>query len=1428
MNGEQVLVPVLYLAQAKNRLAPNGALIAGNDVNLIAGQDLNNVGTLRATNNLSAQAGQNLINSGLVEAGNRLDLLAGNDLVNKAGGIIAGRDVSLAATRGDVINERTLTSHQSSNGSYAQQRDFVDNAARVEAANSLVISAGRDINNNGGVLKSGADTSLKVGRDVNLSAVEQVVSNDRGVRYNDLSVTQNGSSLQAGRDLAISAGRDITAIASQIEAKRDVAMTATENLSLVSAANEQHAYSKTKKVTSQEDHVQQVGTTLVAGGNVALKAGEDLALTASRVTAGDEAYLYAGGDVNLSAGQNSDYSYYRKTKTSSSGLSSSQKTRIDSSNSITQQGSSVSGDTVVIRAGQDIGATASDIVSTHSTSLVAGRNVEIDSATETYEQSHSTSEKKSGLLSSGGIGFTLGSTSAQNTSSSTTENAKASTIGSVLGNVDIQAGKDLTLKGSDVIAGKDISLVGQNVSILAAENHNKSEQTSKTKTSGLTLALSGTVGSAVDAAYQTTKQAREEDDSRLSALQGIKAGLTGVQAWQAAQQGGGMNGDNIGQFVGISISLGSQQSSSKQTQEQLVSQGSSLTSGNNLSIVAAGSGTAGADGDIRVQGSQLKAGNNVLLAAERDIQLEAAANRQKLDGKNSSSGGAIGVSLGVGPNGAGLSIFANGNKGVGKEKGTGTTWTETTLDAGNQASLISGRDAVLKGAQVNADKITAKVGRDLTLQSLQDTDDYKSKQSNVSGGASFTFGTMTGSASVSVSQSKIDSKYQSVQEQTGLFAGKGGYQVEVGKHTQLDGSVIASTAETDKNRLSTGTLGWSDLKNEAEYKSQMQSASVSSGNGGADGFTSNMPSGMLIAYNHGGSASGTTSSAISNGTLDIRDPGQQKQDIATLSRDVEHANGSISPIFDKEKEQKRLREVQLIGEIGTQVTDIVRTEGQLKADQEASKELEEKGIYRPGSNASKEEVEKYQTKLIATDAYQQIMGKYGTGGDYQRVAQAVTAALQGLAGGDIGSALAGASAPYLAQLIKKSTGDNPALNTMAHAVLGAAVAQAQGNSAIAGAAGAAGGELAARLITQQLYGTSDTSSLSEEQKQTVAALSTLAAGLAGGIAKGDSAGAIAGAGAGKNAVENNHLGTGVNIFGHQLGKDQVAEFGSELKASCGDSGGLQACLKTYDTWKETSYRQGGLETKEAQAGWEEFVEAVYTEKVLPLCKGNAACERNVATHMAVTTVTYAGDSVGIGQAIGEATRAVNLANGNWVRVGLQVVEDASLLATLGSMLGVAAKGTGTSVVPRKGSVSFENGKTFESLSASEQQGLKAIQNLGYDVHVPLEASKKGISGLPTAEFNVQGFGKVDVYAPNNLNPKTISREIEKKVVQGQANSVVVVVPESFSKVDMYKSAAAAFGKNKGGEPIPLKQVIFSQGEKTIQLDRQAINSLLGR
>ncbi|TNH42392.1 hemolysin BL-binding protein [Photorhabdus luminescens subsp. sonorensis] len=64
---------------------------------------------------------------------------------------------------------------------------------------------------------------------------------------------------------------------------------------------------------------------------------------------------------------------------------------------------------------------------------------------------------------------------------------------------------------------------------------------------------------------------------------------------------------------------------------------------------------------------------------------------------------------------------------------------------------------------------------------------------------------------------------------------------------------------------------------------------------------------------------------------------------------------------------------------------------------------------------------------------------------------------------------------------------------------------------------------------KQLYGDkANVSELTEEQKQTISTLSTLAAGLAGGIA-GDSTGsAVTGAQAGKNSVDNNHLSVDQN------------------------------------------------------------------------------------------------------------------------------------------------------------------------------------------------------------------------------------------------------------------------------------------------------------
>ncbi|MGE8179862.1 DUF637 domain-containing protein, partial [Pseudomonas fluorescens] len=382
----------------------NGALIQGNDVNLIAGKDLNNAGTLRASNNLSAVAGNDLVNSGLVEAGNRLDLLAGNNLVNKAGGIIAGRDVSLTAIKGDVINERSVTTHESASDSRSEQRGFVDSAARIEAANNLAINAGRDFNNTGGVLKSGADTTISAGRDVNIASAEQIDSNEAGPNHRNQTITQYGSSVDVGRDLKVDAGRDISAIASQIDAKRDIAMSATENLTLASAADEQHSYSKTKEVKSQEDHVHQVSTTLTAGGNVALNAGKDMTLISSRISAGDEAYLVAGDKLELLAAQDSDYSLYDMKKKGSWG---SKKTQHDEVTQVTNIGSEIkSGGDLTLKSGGDQRYQGAKLQSGNNLTLDSGGSITFEAVKDLHQESHSKSDSNMAWMSMSGEGST--------------------------------------------------------------------------------------------------------------------------------------------------------------------------------------------------------------------------------------------------------------------------------------------------------------------------------------------------------------------------------------------------------------------------------------------------------------------------------------------------------------------------------------------------------------------------------------------------------------------------------------------------------------------------------------------------------------------------------------------------------------------------------------------------------------------------------------------------------------------------------------------------------------------------------------------------------------------------------------------------------------------------------------------------------------
>ena len=1206
--SQTVWVPKVYLAQTTLRLTGDGALIGGGDLQLSA-NSITNAGNLFAEKALTVDAGQFLHQGGDVRAGSidvQADSLAMSTNLQdalrqatmSAGDIrLRGTDITLTGAKLDATdtlslsarNDLTITAAKSSHtadlevisGSMGNRTRGGTEAAgsrmahvsgewqqalgsQLNAGGNLSLNAGRDVTFTGSQASAAGSTRVQAGGAINIRAESTTntthldansrtssVSNDR--QEERLTV----SALGGDQGVTLVAGNRLLAEGAQIDSKegrigvsaRDVtikdARSRTQDLD---SENKREGKTKSHREEQTEREISTGSTFSGREGVTVIGREGDVTVTGSALHSEQGAIaLQAKQDVTLNTATERESALSEERSQKKGFLKKSSSHSVAHDATTREKGSLLSGNSVSVSAGNDLTVTGSAIAADQDVNLQAGRNVDIGAATETDTHYRLEEKKKSGLLSSGGIGFTIGKQSSKHEidEKGRTQSQSVSTVGSSQGSVNITAGNQLHIGGADLVAGKDLALTGDSVTIDPGVDAHTRKETYEQKQSGLSVALSGTVGGALNTAVSSAQQARKEGDGRLNALQNTKAALSGVQAAQAWERDNALTasaeaknaaaglqpGDEgaaqgATNTVGISASYGSQSSKSETRTDSHQSQGSTLTAGQNLSITASGKNHNAQSGDIAITGSQLKAGKDLSLDAARDITLQSAQNRESTVGKNSSKGGNVGVGIGAGSGGYGISVSAGVNAGKGHENGNGLTHAETTLDAGSNLKVTSGRDTRLTGAQASGEKVTVDVGRNLALESQQDSDRYDAKQQNASAGGSFTFGSMTGSVNVSASKDKLHSNFDSVKEQTGLFAGQGGYDVKVKKHTQLDGAVIASQADKEKNRLDTGTLGWTDIHNQADYSATHSGGSFSTGGPVDKDLLTNMAGGMLSGANHSGHAEGTTKAGVSEGTLIVRDTGKQQQDVAQLNRDTEHANaGSISPIFNKEKEQNRLKQVQLIGEIGGQAMDVIRTQGDiagLKAQKDpaalaqAREQLEKSG--KPTNDAA-----------VMQRAYDNAMRQYGTGSDLQKAAQAVTGALTALAGNNLAGALASGASPYLATEIKKLT-TNPltgevdvAANTMAHAVLGAVTAQLNNQSAAAGGLGAGGGELAARYIAGQLFPGKTAQQLSESEKQQVSALSQLAAGLAGGLATGDTAGAVTGGQAGKNAVENNSL-----------------------------------------------------------------------------------------------------------------------------------------------------------------------------------------------------------------------------------------------------------------------------------------------------------------
>ncbi|WP_081883315.1 two-partner secretion domain-containing protein [Pseudomonas sp. BRG-100] len=409
IDGQTVLVPVLYLAQADSRNVRGNSLIQGRDLNLVTGGDLINVGTLRASNNLSAISSGSIYTGGLVEAGNNLSLLAQDSIRNAMAGEIRGKQVSLTALKGDITNETTAIQVRDGAG----MRTLTDTSAgTIVARENLAIDAGRDLTNRG-ALTAGKDANLTAGRDLNLIAASDTSvkheTRDGGEKSSITTDVKNlAASVTAGGNLNMQAGQDVNIIGSNATAGKDLTIAAGRDLNVASVSDMHNVEGKEKdgkkRIKTSDDQTTQVASVLTAGGDFVSQAGRDTTIVASRISAGNEAYLYSGDKLSLLAAQNSTYSLYDMNEKGGWGA---KKTKRDEVTHVINVGTEIKtgGDLSLVSGGDQLYQRAK-LESGKDLAITSGGAVTFEAVKDLHQESHEKSKGDLAWTSAKGKGNT--------------------------------------------------------------------------------------------------------------------------------------------------------------------------------------------------------------------------------------------------------------------------------------------------------------------------------------------------------------------------------------------------------------------------------------------------------------------------------------------------------------------------------------------------------------------------------------------------------------------------------------------------------------------------------------------------------------------------------------------------------------------------------------------------------------------------------------------------------------------------------------------------------------------------------------------------------------------------------------------------------------------------------------------------------------
>ncbi|GHD57861.1 hemagglutinin repeat-containing protein [Jeongeupia chitinilytica] len=836
-------------------------------------------------------------------------------------------------------------------------------------------------------------------------------------------------------------------------------------------------------------------TTLAANGNVNVVASNsESESSSSQSSSGTRVSLYAPqlGDVGrgISGGpDNSGTSLSPYNQSRTEGHSEQQNSR--------QTASLISGSQVSISSStSDILIAGSAVTGLMGVDLAAAGNISIVAGNDAQRSNQQASSLTLGDLGGTGNSQTNGIRRTEDSArgAGNTQSTIRSEITSAFGDVNITAGEALHIAGADIAAGNDAMLIGKQVQIDPGVDQYRYDEAHKMSQTGVTTKVSSPIESAVQTVVAMAEQGRESSDARTKALAAGTAALATYNAVSAAT----VNPTQMASVSG-SITFGQSKSQSTSTQQSALNSGSSVQAGRDLIIAATG---AGETSNLNLIGSDISAGRDITLLADNKVNLLAALDTNSEHSKNSGSSWGIGVAASVGAGGFAVGITVEASTSKGHVDGEERTWQNSHVGAGENLTIVSGGDTNLRGAVASAEQVSADVGGDLNIESLQDTHKYDSKQTSAGGSITVGIGASTGSGGVSFSGENMKNDYASVIEQSGIVAGEGGFQIKVKGNTDLTGAVIASTADADKNSLTTGSLSYREIENHAEYSGSSVGLAVSGGIGddkkatdpgpgfkaGSMEFATGVSATVPVVLGASGEQSSTTHSAISAGSIVITDAAKQQEKtgqtvaeaVAGISRDTSNAHQALNDEFDAKEVHGGFVVTQaFVQEVGTFQA--------VKAQEADAKE-----------KAFRNEKDPEKQKQLKAE-YEEAL-KWAPGGTYSQVLTAFTVATGSNVAGGIGQLAQVAVVKYVQGMATNQVKqladmlDSEAARAALQGLVGCAGGQASGSSCSSGALGAAGTVVMSSLLDQLMHKDPALMSAGEKKER-----ENLVAALMGGI-----------------------------------------------------------------------------------------------------------------------------------------------------------------------------------------------------------------------------------------------------------------------------------------------------------------------------------------